>query len=89
MNFPRQNKAEQIELKKSDLLSSGWSCDARKNAYDRLLRTGFPTSRDEYWKYTNPVTLTKKNVDKSVATEDQAGDIFVSFLGYPTSIEIA
>jgi len=30
MNFPRQNKAEQIELKKSDLLSSGWSYDARK-----------------------------------------------------------
>ena len=77
MNFPRQNKAEQIELKKSDLLSSGWSRDARKNAYDRLLRTGFPTSRDEYWKYTNPVTLTKKIVDKSSIMDDQAADIFV------------
>ena len=78
MNLPRQNNPEQLELKKSDLLSSGWSFDARKNAYERLLSTGFPTSRDEYWKYTNPVTLTKKIVDKSSVSKDQATDIFVS-----------
>ena len=78
MNLPRQNNPEQLELKKSDLLSSGWSFDARKNAYERLLSTGFPTSRDEYWKYTNPVTLTKKIVDKSSVFKDQATDIFVS-----------
>ena len=77
MNLPRQNNVEQIELNKSDLLSSGWSFDARKNAYDRLLSSGFPTSRDEYWKYTNPITLTKKIVDKSSVIEDQAADIFV------------
>ena len=78
MNLPRQNNPEQLELKKSDLLSSGWSFDVRKNAYERLLSTGFPTSRDEYWKYTNPVTLTKKIVDKSSVFKDQATDIFVS-----------
>jgi Fe-S cluster assembly protein SufD len=78
MNLPRQNNSEQLELKKLDLLSSGWSSDARKNAYERLLSTGFPTSRDEYWKYTNPVTLTKKIVDKSSVFKDQATDIFVS-----------
>ena len=78
MNLPRQNNPEQLELKKSDLLSSGWSFDARKNAFERLLSTGFPTSRDEYWKYTNPVTLTKKIVDKSSVFKDQATDIFVS-----------
>jgi Fe-S cluster assembly protein SufD len=61
MNLPGQNNPEQLELKKSDLLRSGWSFDARKNAFERLSSTGFPTSRDEYWKYTNPVTLTKKN----------------------------
>jgi Fe-S cluster assembly protein SufD len=78
MNLPRQNNPEQLELKKSDLLSSGWSSDARKNAFERLSSTGFPTSRDEYWKYTNPVTLTKKIVDKSSVFKDQATDIFVS-----------
>lgn len=78
MNLPRQNNPEQLELKKSDLLSSGWSFDARKNAFERLSSTGFPTSRDEYWKYTNPVTLTKKIVDKSSVFKDQATDIFVS-----------
>ena len=78
MNLPRQNNPEQLELKKSDLLRSGWSFDARKNAFERLSSTGFPTSRDEYWKYTNPVTLTKKIVDKSSVFKDQATDIFVS-----------
>lgn len=38
--------------------SSGWAAEARSSALARLRQMGLPTKRDEYWKYTDPTTLT-------------------------------
>ena len=37
---------------------AGWARDVRAKARARLLDTGAPARRDEYWKYTNPGALT-------------------------------
>jgi Fe-S cluster assembly protein SufD len=36
----------------------GWLAGARKMALDRLAAMGLPGRRDEYWRYTDPATLT-------------------------------
>ncbi|NSX55342.1 Fe-S cluster assembly protein SufD [Parasulfitobacter algicola] len=38
-----------------------WSDAARADALSRVRMMGLPTRRDEYWKYTNPTTLTDAN----------------------------
>jgi Fe-S cluster assembly protein SufD len=38
---------------------AGWATDARKAALARVREYGLPTRRDEYWKYTDPATLTQ------------------------------
>lgn len=37
---------------------AGWAQATRASARDRLLATGLPRRRDEYWKYTDPRDLT-------------------------------
>ena len=37
---------------------ASWARDARARARTRLLEAGAPARRDEYWKYTNPASLT-------------------------------
>jgi len=37
---------------------AGWARDARARARTRLLESGAPARRDEYWKYTDPARLT-------------------------------
>ena len=37
---------------------TGWTADARRAAEARLRGMGLPTKRDEYWKYTDPSSLT-------------------------------
>lgn len=37
---------------------AGWANDARQDALNRLLSTGLPEGRDEYWRWTRPDTLT-------------------------------
>ncbi len=44
---------------------SGWAGDARSNALTRLRQMGLPTKRDEYWKYTDPTTLTAEDAPKA------------------------
>ncbi len=38
---------------------AGWAADARNGALGRLRAIGLPSKRDEYWKFTNPATLTQ------------------------------
>jgi Fe-S cluster assembly protein SufD len=40
-----------------DLLPGGWLGAARADALARLRAMGLPTRRDEYWRYTDPSTL--------------------------------
>ena len=37
---------------------AGWARDVRAKARARLLDAGAPARRDEYWKYTDPASLT-------------------------------
>ena len=41
-----------------DLCRDGWSAPARADALTRLSAMGLPGKRDEYWRYTDPVSLT-------------------------------
>ena len=38
---------------------AGWASAARKDALARLRQTGLPGRRDEYWKYTDPASLSQ------------------------------
>ena len=41
--------------------TGGWSDAARKDAQSRVIALGLPERRDEYWRYTQPDTLTQPN----------------------------
>ena len=38
--------------------TTGWTVPAREGAVARLTGMGLPTRRDEYWRYTDPASLT-------------------------------
>ncbi|MDE3239173.1 MAG: Fe-S cluster assembly protein SufD [Paracoccaceae bacterium] len=50
--------------------SGAWLAAARKAAQARLLAMGLPGRRDEYWKYTNPTSLTDAAVTSAAAFDD-------------------
>lgn len=50
--------AAEARLATLDLPQGGWSAAARKDAVARLQTMGLPVKRDEYWRYTDPATLT-------------------------------
>jgi Fe-S cluster assembly protein SufD len=52
---------------------AGWATDARKAALARVRAEGLPTRRDEYWKYTDPATLTQAAAPKA-ALFDPTGE---------------
>ncbi|MCU4651975.1 Fe-S cluster assembly protein SufD [Roseibacterium sp. SDUM158016] len=44
---------------------AGWAVEARREATARLRAAGLPTRRDEYWKYTDPATLTQAEATRA------------------------
>ena len=42
-----------------------WAQEARAEALARLRKAGLPTRRDEYWKYTDPATLTQADAPRA------------------------
>ena len=76
MSLPEQKSAENLEIKESALVTAGWSAEARKDAFERTMKSGLPTSRDEYWKYTNPKSLTSKIVEKAPLSKNEEGGMF-------------
>jgi Fe-S cluster assembly protein SufD len=50
--------AAEARLATLDLARGGWSAAARKDAATRLQAMGLPVKRDEYWRYTDPASLT-------------------------------
>jgi Fe-S cluster assembly protein SufD len=44
---------------------AGWAADARAAALGRLRDGGLPTRRDEYWKYTDPASLTSETAPRA------------------------
>ena len=76
MSLTEQNSAENLEIKEPALVTGGWSAEARKDAFERTMKSGLPTARDEYWKYTNPKSLTSKIVEKAPLSKDKKVDMF-------------
>ena len=46
MSLPKQKSAENLEIKESALVTAGWSADASKDAFERIMKSGLPTARD-------------------------------------------
>ena len=60
-------------IKSKTMPGKGWSVAAREDALNRLIATGLPTRRDEYWKYTRPDTLTQATPEPAaIFTNDEA-----------------
>lgn len=54
---PKQASANLLVAAYSPAKTGQWATDARGGAGDRLQKMGVPTKRDEYWKYTDPTSL--------------------------------
>ncbi len=55
---------------------AGWSTAARKAALERVYSAGLPGRRDEYWKYTDPLTLTQENATAANVLESDEPEMF-------------
>ena len=55
---------------------SVWATEARKAAESRLRQMGLPGRRDEYWRFTNPTTLTDLPAPKAALFETSEPPIF-------------
>jgi len=56
--------------------TAGWAGDARSAALSRLRQMGLPTKRDEYWKYTDPSTLTAQEAPKAALFDAGEAQLF-------------
>jgi Fe-S cluster assembly protein SufD len=69
-----QAKPDLTETRLADLAmpagEAGWATDARQAAVARVRAAGLPTRRDEYWKYTDPSTLTQGAAPKAAVFHD-------------------
>ena len=53
-----------------------WANDARADALARARDMGLPTRRDEYWKYTDPATLTAPEAPEAALFHNDEGPLF-------------
>ncbi len=53
---------------------AAWASAARADALARLRAMGLPTRRDEYWRYTDPATLTQADAPRA-AVFDAPGEV--------------
>ncbi len=53
-----------------------WAQDARARALAGLRENGAPVRRDEYWKFTNPVTLTDPQAPKAAVFKSTDTEVF-------------
>ncbi|MGI8654723.1 MAG: Fe-S cluster assembly protein SufD [Pyrinomonadaceae bacterium] len=52
--------------------SAAWINRLRENAFDRFEQTGFPTTRDEEWKYTNIAQIAKTKFAQTVSGNEES-----------------
>lgn len=55
---------------------AAWATDLRQQSLARLLAMGLPTKRDEYWKWTDPATLTAAEVTKAEVFDPNEAPFF-------------
>ena len=53
-----------------------WAASARATARDRLAGTGLPMRRDEYWRWTDPASLTAAEPSKAALFPDDGDPVF-------------
>lgn len=53
-----------------------WACLARETAQARVLASGLPGRRDEYWKYTDPTSLTVAQAPKAALFDPEEVPVF-------------
>jgi len=56
--------------------SNGWGNAARESALARVREMGLPTRRDEYWKYTDPTSLTSADAPEAALFHNDEGALF-------------
>ena len=73
---------EKLYSQPNQFATVGWAKRLREAAFDRFKELGFPTVKDEDWKYTNVAPLTKLNFQTAGAeTESTVSPAEVSRLG--------
>ena len=55
---------------------AAWMNAARQDALARVQAMGLPTKRDEYWKYTDPSSLTAAEAPKAAVFHNDEGPLF-------------
>ncbi len=55
---------------------AGWANAARADALARVQQMGLPTKRDEYWKYTDPASLTAADPPTAALFHNDEGPLF-------------
>ncbi|MEO1641186.1 MAG: SufD family Fe-S cluster assembly protein [Pseudomonadota bacterium] len=56
--------------------AAAWANTARADALARVRQMGLPTKRDEYWKYTDPTTLTNVEAPAAALFHNDEGPLF-------------
>ena len=56
--------------------AAAWANEARASALARVRQMGLPTKRDEYWKYTDPTTLTAVDAPEAALFVNDEGPLF-------------
>ncbi|PUB12779.1 SufB/SufD family protein [Yoonia sediminilitoris] len=56
--------------------AAAWSNAARADALARVRQMGLPTRRDEYWKYTDPTSLTVPTAPEAALFDNDEGPLF-------------
>lgn len=78
----REAKAETAETRLAAATlpeGAGWITEAREAALGRVRSMGLPHRRDEYWKWTDPTTLTQPEVPGAAVFESGEPEIFDGF----------
>lgn len=57
MAIPGRRETAEAFVAGLSIPTGGWTTSARKAALSRLIETGLPQRRDEYWRYTDPAPL--------------------------------
>ncbi|MEM7470117.1 MAG: Fe-S cluster assembly protein SufD [Pseudomonadota bacterium] len=57
-------------------MTDGWTAPARAHALARLREMGLPGKRDEYWKYTDPTSLTAVDVPPAALHPESPNPLF-------------
>lgn len=70
---------EGIDLQLSELVAPGWAMRLRETALDRFKEVGFPSVKEEDWKYTNVAPLTRlgfqRHLEASKVTQEDVSQL--------------